>query len=82
LRLEVETKDQLRQSQDDMKMLNISLETRDEQIASLFNKLKMRELEILKQTEVKSFMQEKGNELEAKIRSLSNQLIEVGQDRR
>ena len=88
VRSETEREQLLLQLQDDVKMLNISCQTKDETISGLQEKFKKAELTSLKRISInldqesKTNYLEKVQELEQRNRSIGQQLIEVGQDKR
>jgi chromosome segregation ATPase len=67
---------------EEIKLLNLSLNIRDEQNRASISKLKEKDMDISKQDEVIACLNEKITDLEKRIRELSKQLVEVGQDKR
>jgi hypothetical protein len=68
--------------QEEIKLLNLSLNIRDEQNRISISKLKDKDLDILKQNELIDCLNEKITDLEKRVRELSKNLVEVGQDKR
>ena len=66
----------------ELKMLKITIESKEAAILALTERVKAYEINILKQQELKSVQNESLQELESRIRRLTQQTIELGQDNR
>ncbi|KAI8916330.1 hypothetical protein EDD86DRAFT_244256 [Gorgonomyces haynaldii] len=77
LKADAEREQLLSQLQDDMKMLKIASDTKDETLQTHLQRIKQLELQLLKSNQV-----DRIQELDQRIRNQSQQLVELGQDKR